>query len=200
MCAPCVLRARCGGAWHAYWTHRAGSGIAPPARVRAPWEDGSDEAAMQDVVAAPGGPTDEAWAALAASRAPSTWLWTDRLAVDDAAAVLASRCTHLALDVEAAAFERARSTLRALRTLRSRAERLQPQRRVALHVGLRTPADDGDARVIYRGVALAAALGADAVRILGESRFADRVVALAQRRIEGVDIARAHPSQELVNA
>ncbi|MFZ5480006.1 MAG: radical SAM protein [Myxococcota bacterium] len=36
-CRACVLRARCGGAWHAYWEVRGGSGIAPPETLRGPW-------------------------------------------------------------------------------------------------------------------------------------------------------------------
>lgn len=36
-CRDCAWRPRCGGAWHAYWTHRAGSGLAPPQHTSPNW-------------------------------------------------------------------------------------------------------------------------------------------------------------------
>ena len=36
-CQWCVYRTQCGGAWHAYWTHRNGSGIHPPVEMMPPW-------------------------------------------------------------------------------------------------------------------------------------------------------------------
>jgi hypothetical protein len=41
-CRACVLRARCGGAWHAYWDVRGGAGLVPPATLRGPWAGGDD--------------------------------------------------------------------------------------------------------------------------------------------------------------
>lgn len=37
-CRGCALRSRCGGAWHAYWDHRGGSGLQPPVALVPPWE------------------------------------------------------------------------------------------------------------------------------------------------------------------
>jgi MoaA/NifB/PqqE/SkfB family radical SAM enzyme len=36
-CGRCALRTRCGGAWHAYWDVRGGSGLRAPVQVVAPW-------------------------------------------------------------------------------------------------------------------------------------------------------------------
>ncbi|MCP4805165.1 MAG: radical SAM protein [Proteobacteria bacterium] len=36
-CRSCAWRPRCGGAWHAYWTHRGGSGLAAPLEKTPPW-------------------------------------------------------------------------------------------------------------------------------------------------------------------
>lgn len=40
-CRRCALRSRCGGAWHAYWDHRGGSGLQPPIALVPPWEGAS---------------------------------------------------------------------------------------------------------------------------------------------------------------
>jgi len=36
-CQWCAYRSVCGGAWHAYWEHRAGKGLIPPAKMIPPW-------------------------------------------------------------------------------------------------------------------------------------------------------------------
>ena len=38
----CGLRTRCGGAWHAYWDHRGGSGIKPPWEAPPLWASRDD--------------------------------------------------------------------------------------------------------------------------------------------------------------
>jgi MoaA/NifB/PqqE/SkfB family radical SAM enzyme len=40
-CRRCALRSRCGGAWHAYWDHRGGSGLQPPVELVPPWAGAS---------------------------------------------------------------------------------------------------------------------------------------------------------------
>ena len=40
-CRRCALRPACGGAWHAYWRLRRGSGLAAPVEATPPW-NGSD--------------------------------------------------------------------------------------------------------------------------------------------------------------
>lgn len=36
-CQRCALRTRCGGAWHAYWSVRGGSGLSAPELLGSPW-------------------------------------------------------------------------------------------------------------------------------------------------------------------
>jgi MoaA/NifB/PqqE/SkfB family radical SAM enzyme len=40
-CHRCALHARCGGAWHAYWDVRGGSGLVPPTVLVPPWREGA---------------------------------------------------------------------------------------------------------------------------------------------------------------
>jgi len=91
-CTRCALRPRCGGAWHAYWTERQGSGLEAPATTRPPWEGPQDQA----VIDGRGGPVP--WQALQAAATPSVWLWTDRLHPSDAGRLRPAGCTHLALE------------------------------------------------------------------------------------------------------
>ena len=89
-CRRCVLRPWCGGAWHAYWQHRDGVGIAPPAEVIPPWRVGAASARWQTVTRSPEG--------LSQAHSPTVWLWTDRLSTEVVSAVLASQCV-LGLEV-----------------------------------------------------------------------------------------------------
>ena len=120
-CRRCALRARCGGAWHAYWTHRQGSGLVAPLRVAPPWEPGGEG---QQVVAAPGGVGGETWAQVAAAEAPAVWLHTDRLEPAQVAGLRQRGVTHLALE------GRATDVLRTLGALAAAQRDHLPQDRV----------------------------------------------------------------------
>lgn len=102
VCRRCVLRPWCGGAWHAYWRHRSGSGIAPPAEVIPPWRSGASAAVWQSVVRAPGGLSASARQALRDAGTPTVWLWTDRLTRADVLPLLQAGCTAVGLEVSAA--------------------------------------------------------------------------------------------------
>lgn len=94
-CRGCVLRARCGGAWHAYWEVRGGSGLRPPARLGGP----SRPSAYEQVVDAPGGPTPGTWDAVRAQPGPFVWVRTDRLTGEAADALLDAGASGLALEL-----------------------------------------------------------------------------------------------------
>lgn len=96
-CRRCALRPWCGGAWHAYWRVRGGSGIAAPLTIREPW---LGRAEMNEVVDARGGTTAETWSSLQAASGPTVWLHTDRLRAGDAAPIVASRCSDVALELD----------------------------------------------------------------------------------------------------
>lgn len=91
-CRGCALRPRCGGAWHAYWDLRGGSGIRAPIALVRPWV--GDPAAGSAVV----------------------WHWTRELSLDDVRADV----TDVAVDAPADALLADRDTLRALRARPSR--------------------------------------------------------------------------------
>lgn len=103
VCRRCVLRPWCGGAWHAYWEHRLGSGIEPPAEVIPPWRSGASASTWQSVVRAPGGLSESTRQALHQAQTPTVWLWTDRLTRADVLPLLQTRCTAVGLEVSAGA-------------------------------------------------------------------------------------------------
>jgi len=97
-CAPCAWRTRCGGAWHAYWHLRDGKGISPPAIARPPWSalDRVDQATVD----ARDGLTDSIFDDIHTAGQPTVWVWTHGLQRGDAARLLTSGCTDLAVDLD----------------------------------------------------------------------------------------------------
>ncbi|MCB9759245.1 MAG: radical SAM protein [Alphaproteobacteria bacterium] len=155
-CRACALRTRCGGAWHAYWHHRSGAGIAAPLPRVEPWA-GPGRAEAQVAVDARGTPLPD----LRAETAPTRWLLRDRLSSSEVPALLACGATDLALWWQPAD----RETLRALRrALRAQAARL-PQRR--LRAAVAVDASGLDAEATWTLVQLLHAVGVDAVRLRG---------------------------------
>lgn len=160
-CRDCALRPRCGGAWHAVWEQRGGAGIAPPVRLRPPWQAGAEHAPGQALA------RDLAGLAAVSEAAWTVWVLLDGLALDQVGPLLRSRATELALDLPAAALDPAgpldRELVRALRRLdRSNALR-QPQGRLRAWLRLRT--DDVDQA--DRALQLARNLGVHAVHVAG---------------------------------
>ncbi len=191
-CETCALRTRCGGAWHAYWADRDGSGISPPLRVRAPWISDEQEDG-QAVVLASGGPSDETFRAIEGiKRAPTRWVWTDRLGLGDGQRLLASRCTDLALDLSAENLLNSRATLKEIRRIIRISTSLQPQKKLRVAVGFR-PGSDGNRRVIYRGIALAAALEVDVVHLLSDDNRWQRLAAAVGQEFPrlGIQVVKA---------
>ncbi len=69
-CHWCVYRTACGGAWHAYWEHRAGSGIKAPVEMVPPWVSVVDSGYQQVRIAGDLAGLE----GLPASDAPSVWV------------------------------------------------------------------------------------------------------------------------------
>jgi MoaA/NifB/PqqE/SkfB family radical SAM enzyme len=168
-CRSCAFRTRCGGAWHSYWEVRGGSGIGAPAFVVAPWDEQADLARHQQIVRAPGGPTEASWAATDGCAAPTVWLWTDRLGAGDTGALLRSRVTDLAVELDSLDPATLRPLLTVIRRLLRVGETFQPQTRVKVHVGFR-PTEASNARALAEAASLVAALGVDGIRILATER------------------------------
>ncbi|MCB9664895.1 MAG: radical SAM protein [Alphaproteobacteria bacterium] len=187
-CRTCALRTRCGGAWHAYWEVRDGAGIHAPITTVEPWFDGADHSEGQAVVAAPGGLDEAALARLDAEAQPTVWCWTDRLDTAEAARLLASGCTDLALELDSLDPEAVRPALRAVRWLLAEGARLQPQTRLRVLVGLR-PSDATNPTALVRTGALCAALGVDGLRILSAAPVWRRAADLLRSQHAGLDVA-----------
>jgi hypothetical protein len=162
VCRACALRPWCGGAWHAYWRHRDGSGIAPPAQRIPPWRAGAGEARWQSVVRAPGGLSAAGLEALQGCQTPTVWLWTDRLRRADVVPLLTSRCSAVGLEVEPGALVAGQAPPDWLRPLRAL---LRGGR--AVHLAVRRPLSEADRTAL---VALGARLGVDGVDVLPARR------------------------------
>lgn len=176
-CRRCALRTRCGGAWHAYWEVRGGSGIAAPWATVEPWCEGAEDAAGQAVLRCAG-----SWPAglLAAAdpEVPTTWLWTDTLTPADVSPLLRSRVTDLALELTTLDPDALKDTLRAVRRLVQAGRDAQPTLRLRVHVGVRPPPGAAPAAVA-RAASLALVLGVDSARVLAsDGRWARLVTVL----------------------
>ncbi|MCB9791712.1 MAG: radical SAM protein [Alphaproteobacteria bacterium] len=136
-CRACALRTLCGGAWHAYWQHRGGAGIAAPLARVVPWElesIGITENGVQAVLHHPA-PELADLAPLGERAAPTRWLLTGRLSSRLARALPGSPVSDLCLRLRLGDM----ASFRALRqALKGEAER-PPQARLRAAVDLRAP-------------------------------------------------------------
>ena len=185
-CHRCAVRTRCGGAWHAYWDVRGGSGIHAPVEVVEPWT--ADGPAAQVQVVSPGGPTAGALAHADSTTASTVWLWTDSLAPGDAQRLLDSRVTDLALELHSVDPAWLKPVLKEVQRLVRIGRTLQPQTRLRVWVALR-PAEATNPQAILRTGSLAAALGVDGVRLLSADRRWARVAEALGRAQPGLDVA-----------
>lgn len=175
-CERCALRTRCGGAWHAYWDHRDGSGLSAPLLIREPWWPDAAAHEGQAVVATQGGVESGAFDGV---DAPTLWLLTDDLRLGDAARLLATRCTDLALLIEAQDLERP-ELVDELAHLKRHNATTDPQLRLRVTLGLRTL---GTVRAGLAALDRAAELGVAAVALLMVPTASHRrLVAVARER------------------
>ena len=169
VCHRCALRTTCGGAWHAYWSIREGSGISPPQIIPFPWEKGSSA----ELISFSLHHANEKGEIERPSNAPQAsernrWLWTPRLSRTAPSSVLRQRFTDIAIDTSPSAFLADRESLKVARQLAREVQGWQPQRRVRLWIAFRAESVD-EMRVSERACQLAFALGASGVRLLGSS-------------------------------
>jgi MoaA/NifB/PqqE/SkfB family radical SAM enzyme len=163
-CRACALRTVCGGAWHAYWDLRDGSGIAAPLARVEPWQDGA--APGQSVVSAEALGEAEV-ARLRAATTPTVWFLCQQLNEGDAARLAQAGVTDLALLTDDAD----RTTLAELTALARDNAGLEPQSRIRVVVGLRRL---GSFSAAYRLMEKLRESGVEAVRLLvkGDERHA----------------------------
>ena len=153
-CRDCALRTRCGGAWHAYWNHRGGSGIAAPFERRPPWRPGADSLPGQTVTSHSKSTLDTA-----PREAPTRWLVVDALTAADATTI-GQHFTDLAFVGDAAALRAAWEGLEILATANT--GRL-PQTRHRVVAGLTRL---GSYRAAHESIVGALARGVEAAYLL----------------------------------
>lgn len=188
-CRKCAFRSLCGGAWHAYWVHRKGDGIDPPAKIVEPWLPAADELHLQSVVRAPGGANRRTWRLLEECQTPVVWLWTDTLRTEDADRIVNSRCNAFALQVDAGGFGEVNETVRAMQRLLKLSRQRDTQRRPWSTLGL---LPEGSWTAKLRAVAIADALHLGEVVLLGpRNRQQDEFVRLISGRFPRMALVEA---------
>ena len=130
-CIDCGLRTRCGGAWHAYWDHRGGSGIQAPWLTPLPWTPVSDER----VAVIDGRASAEPLAGRSETPAVIQWLWVNTLSGIKFRDVLAAGVSHIAVETS---LDHLKPELARIRRWGQANALLSPQRQVHFH--LRLPA------------------------------------------------------------
>ena len=128
-CMDCGLRTRCGGAWHAYWDHRGGSGIQAPREAPPPWASRDDPRVMV---------TDVREGAKGLENATPTgtvvhWLWATQLDGLSLKEVLGSGISHVAVDVD---LNLLKPTLARIRRWSRAQSLLAPQKQILFHLRL----------------------------------------------------------------
>ena len=161
-CMDCVLRNRCGGAWHAVWDVRSGRGISPPAVVSKPWEE--RDSPLQFVARTLSSEETINWAALSDSPAPTKWLWTNQ--PHPAKLIRTSGVGQIALRVPLHAPADARPLLSLARKLDRSNALVSPQRTIQTHIEWPIPADT-TAQQVEDSIHLLSALGARSLTLTG---------------------------------
>lgn len=186
-CSGCALRTRCGGAWHAYWTVRGGSGLAAVEPRLEPWQQGADRAPAQRIVGAAGGLGPAELAAVRGATEPTVWLVTERLGEGDGGRLWSAGGTDLFLLGEAPALLDDAVTRAELRAIARDNRSREPQSKLRVVVGLRRLGSFRHAHQLlseHRD-------DVDAVRLLvqGDQRL-ERFAAAARASL-GVDVTAA---------
>ena len=99
-CYSCVFRSRCGGAWHAYWRVRNGSGIHPPQHLVNPFLDLPIDS-NQSVVYALKGPVKQTYSELQRLKTPTRWLALHHFKLQDVERIAESFATDVAIMIRA---------------------------------------------------------------------------------------------------
>jgi len=182
-CMDCVLRNRCGGAWHAVWRERGGRGIAPPETIHMPWEEAKGSAQVLFKHMGESTPLD--WSAASHSNAPSKWLWTDT--PHSSKHIRAAGFGHLVLRMGLHNIEASKPLLTLARRIGQTNEIASPQRNIQVHIEWPIPEETPSESVEY-AFSVAAALGARSLTLTGPhaEQFRARVHALPRSVIGGI--------------
>jgi len=169
-CTRCVLRTRCGGAWHSYWDVRAGSGLKAPQTLMFPWDEQEAESPIPSltIIQDEDGTSELNHPKLEGAETPNVWLWCRTLQKEKVRSLLSTRCTDIALDTTPSAFLQDRDTMKAVRQLARDVSGWQPQHRILIWIAFRAESL-AEVRLLEKAGSLAFALGASGVRLLGNS-------------------------------
>ncbi len=159
-CQQCALRTRCGGAWHAYWTHHDGAGIKAPLHSVVPWLASGVDSPGQTIVSSNQCFNDSHWDAARTATTPTVWMWAERLEQGDARRLLESGCTDLAVDFDLSQAQGHIETIRELRRVQRVTALAPPQRQIRIHLGWSPMPEPTTATEADTAFALAAGLGA----------------------------------------
>jgi MoaA/NifB/PqqE/SkfB family radical SAM enzyme len=127
-CVDCGLRGRCGGAWHAYWDVRKGSGLNPPWTAQPPWGEPQQ---LQDLVDGRGSPINTTLNNAGSTSKACRWLWLDAIERADIGSIRSAGVTHIGLDLQVRSIKAAS---RGLRSLQQTNELVSPQRKIQVHL------------------------------------------------------------------
>ena len=127
-CIDCGVRSRCGGAWHAYWTSRSGSGISAPWHVPLPWEEPDHRVHVIDARG-----QDDRTIERSETPAIARWYWCNSLAQDEWKALIKCGVSHVMVDC---ILRQARPQLAQIRRWSNANNLMAPQRRIHFHLRL----------------------------------------------------------------
>lgn len=196
-CIRCHLRTRCGGAWHAYWEQLEGSGLSAPKKVAFPWSALLMEGDIRPKTVISSGVLEAHLEKELDNRSdPNLWFWTPSLTRGDARRLLKTRCTDVAIQMNAGTFLKDHETLKAIRQLARDVLEWQPQHRIQIWVGLQA-ADAHEIRHLEKAAPLAFALGANGVRLLGEAAAIDGIIYGVQESYPNADCKRMEATVEI---
>jgi hypothetical protein len=185
-CRACALRTRCGGAWHAYWTVRNGSGLQPPLARVEPWSRTAPSVG-QAVLRAKGGVGSRHLLMLSRAAAPTRWVLTDVLAKGDAARLAEAGCTDLAIMTDADVLTKPGTLGDELEVLRERNRGSDDAMRLRVVIGLRRLRSFVHG---FEALKRAAELEVDAVRLLTRSQERhERFVEVAKDALPQLDLS-----------
>jgi len=197
-CTRCALRTRCGGAWHAYWDVRHGSGIDAPIVLRLPWE--TAESPYQRIHHSAGGLEKVVWEALKEPGPYTLWYWTDILHSEDARLLLETQCTDIAIELDPSQIDEHKTTLKSIKQLTHWTREWQQQHRIRVWCGLDLK-NTSDLGVIARAISLLVNQGATGIALLAPNGVECREISnMLSLRFEETEISVIQPFRSLLEA
>ena len=194
-CTRCALRTRCGGAWHAYWDVRHGSGIDAPIVLRLPWEQ--TDSPHHRIHHCQRKLNKATWEALQKPGPYALWYWTDTLSTEDARLLLETQCTDVAIELDPTRIDEEKNTLKAIKQLHHWTRTWQQQHRIRIWCGLHLQ-NTTDLGVIARAISLLVNQGTTGIALLAPDGVECAEISnMLSIRFEETDISVVHSFRSL---